>query len=242
MAGKTRGAGKPKLVVLSGAGISAESGLATFRDSGGLWEGYDVMTVASIDGWQRDPELVLEFYNQRRRQAWAAEPNDGHLAIAALEADYDVTVITQNVDGLHEKAGSSRVVHLHGELAKAQSSSDPNLIYPLDHWEVKLGDTCDLGSQLRPFIVFFGEPVPMMDVAIQITRSADIFIVVGTSLVVYPAAGLLDLVDDSIPTFVVDPSLPAVRRRPNMALIQEAAGRGMQRVCEQLMGPAADTQ
>lgn len=225
---------KPKLVVLSGAGISAESGLTTFRDSGGLWEGHDVMAVASIEGWRRDPALVLEFYNQRRRQAWAAQPNAGHRAIAELETDYDVTVITQNVDALHENAGSTRVIHLHGELAKAQSSRDPALVYPLDHWRIEPGDTCTLGSQLRPFIVFFGEPVPLMEQAIEITRAAEVLIVVGTSLVVYPAAGLLDVVDDSVPTFVVDPNLPAVRSRPNLVLVQEPAGSGMQRVRERL--------
>src|SRR5690554_1597945 len=153
---------KKKLVVLTGAGISAESGIQTFRDSNGLWEGHDVMTVASPEGWRKNPELVLEFYNQRRKDCLKAQPNPAHLGLAELEKDFDVTIITQNVDPLHEKAGSTKVIHLHGELFKSQSTLDSSLVYEMDHWELKPGDKCAKGSQLRPFIVWFGEAVPMM--------------------------------------------------------------------------------
>ena len=166
-----------KIVVLSGAGVSAESGIKTFRDSGGLWEGYDLMDVASPEGWAKDRELVLNFYNERRKNALSAKPNEGHQIITELENQFKVTVITQNVDNLHEKAGSSNVVHLHGELFKSRSTDDPNLVYEMDGWELNIGDECEKGSQLRPDIVWFGEMVPMMDVAMEETLSADIFIV-----------------------------------------------------------------
>jgi len=219
-----------KLVVLTGSGISAESGLKTFRESGGLWEGYDVYEVATPEGWHKDPALVLDFYNQRRKQAMDAEPNDAHRVLADLEKNFEVTIITQNVDNLHEKAGSTNVIHLHGELFKSRSTADESLVYDIEGWELNLGDTCEKGSQLRPHIVWFGEMVPMMEVAAEITLKADIYIVVGTSLVVYPAAGLLDYVASDVPKFIVDPNMPGVRSRPNLFLIEEKASTGMKKV------------
>ncbi len=224
-----------KIVVLSGAGVSAESGIKTFRDSGGLWEGYDVMDVASPEGWSKDRELVLNFYNERRKIAISAIPNQGHQIIAELEQSFNVTVVTQNVDNLHEKAGSTKVIHLHGELFKSRSTVDPNLIYDITGWELKSGDTCEKGSQLRPNIVWFGELVPMMNVAIEETLSADIFIVIGTSLQVYPAAGLLEYVKSSYPKFIIDPNMPNIPMRPNLTLIQEVGSVGMKKVQEILM-------
>ncbi|MFD2999470.1 NAD-dependent deacylase [Pontibacter toksunensis] len=225
---------KKRLVVLTGAGISAESGIATFRDANGLWEGHDVLEVASPQGWRKNPDLVLDFYNQRRKNAHSAEPNAGHLAIAGLEKDFDVRIITQNVDNLHERAGSSNVIHLHGKLFESRSTLDPTLIYPMEGWGLKKGDKCERGSQLRPNIVWFGEPVPMMEQAMQETMQADIFLVVGTSLVVYPAAGLVDFVPDKVPVFVVDPNLPDMRRRPNLHRYEEKASTGMQKVAQVL--------
>lgn len=219
-----------RLIVLSGAGISAESGLKTFRDANGLWEGHDVMEVASPQGWSRNRKLVLEFYNQRRKQALNALPNAGHQALVDLEEHFDVTVITQNVDNLHEKAGSSNVIHLHGELFKSRSTLDPSLIYEIDGWELNEGDKCEKGSQLRPHIVWFGEMVPMMEVAARVTYEADLFIVVGTSLAVYPAAGLLDLVDYSIPKFIIDPNLPIKKGNDYLHLFEEPATTGLPRV------------
>lgn len=226
---------KKKLVVLSGAGISAESGIKTFRDSGGLWEGHDVMEVASPEGWRRNQELVQDFYNQRRKQAKECHPNNAHLSLANLEQHFDVTIITQNVDDLHEKAGSSSVIHLHGELSKAQSSIDTKLIYDLDHWEIKKGDKCEKGSQLRPFIVWFGEPVPKMDEAIRIAKQADIFIVIGTSLQVYPAAGLIDYVPKQAQTFLIDPHSPGSGLISGITYIQKKATEGMKIVEESLL-------
>lgn len=222
--------GKKKLVVLSGAGISAESGIATFRDANGLWEGHDVMEVASPQGWRKNPELVLDFYNQRRKNAHSVQPNQGHKLLAELEQDFDVRIITQNVDDLHERAGSTHVLHLHGKLFESRSTLDPKLIYPIAGWELNLGDKCARGSQLRPNIVWFGEPVPMMEEAMKETFRADIFLVVGTSLVVYPAAGLVDLVPDEAPILVVDPNLPYLRQRPNLHLFEEKASTGMEKV------------
>jgi NAD-dependent deacetylase len=224
-----------KIVVLTGAGISAESGIATFRDSNGLWEGYDVMEVASPQGWRKNPALVLEFYNQRRKQALNALPNEGHLILARLEKHFDVTIVTQNVDNLHEKAGSSKIIHLHGELFKSRSTLDERLVYEMEHWELKLGDKCERGSQLRPHIVWFGEMVPMMDKAVEEAVSADIFIVVGTSLVVYPAAGLIDYVSVDVPKFIVDLKMPEVRRQPNLFPIEDKASTGMEKVEEVLL-------
>lgn len=219
-----------KIVVLTGAGISAESGIKTFRDADGLWEGHDVMEVASPQGWSRNRSLVLEFYNQRRKQALTSEPNTGHKALADLEEYFDVTIITQNVDNLHEKGGSTHVVHLHGELFKVRSTVDENLIYDLDGWELNEGDKCEKGSQLRPHIVWFGEMVPLMDTAARITAQADIFMVVGTSLVVYPAAGLLDMVPYTTPKFVIDPNLPISAGNEYLHLIEEPATTGVSKV------------
>lgn len=216
-----------KLVILSGAGISAESGIRTFRDSGGLWENHRVEDVATPGAWQRDPALVLEFYNQRRKQALAAKPNEAHRLLAALENDFDVTIVTQNVDDLHERAGSTGVLHLHGELFKARSTADASLLYPVEGWELNMGDTCEKGSQLRPHIVWFGEEVPAMYDAIPHCEEADVFVVVGTSLQVYPAAGLVNYVSRSVPVFVIDPQTPEVARHRNVTYIQEKATDGM---------------
>lgn len=199
---------KKKLAVLTGAGISAESGLSTFRDSGGLWEGHNVMDVASPEGWRRNKKLVLEFYNQRRRQLAKAEPNEAHKSLVKLEEKYDVTVITQNVDNLHERAGSSNVIHLHGELTKARSTADPELIYEIGSEDINIGDKCELGSQLRPHIVWFGEAVPMMGEAIKHSYEAEIFVIIGTSLVVYPAASLIEFVPENAKIYLIDPSKP----------------------------------
>jgi NAD-dependent deacetylase len=224
-----------KVVVLSGAGVSAESGIKTFRDSGGLWEGYDVMVVASPEGWQANPELVLDFYNQRRKNAINAVPNEGHLTIAELEKYFKVSVITQNIDNLHEQAGSSNVIHLHGELFKSRSTADPTLIYDVEGWELNLGDTCEKGAQLRPHIVWFGEMVPMMEVAVEEVLTADIFIVIGTSLQVYPAAGLLEYARSSTPIYVIDPNMPDISYRSNLHLIEEVGSIGMKMVKQELI-------
>jgi NAD-dependent deacetylase len=197
-----------RLVVLSGAGMSAESGIRTFRDMNGLWEEYDVMEVASIEAWYKNPELLLNFYNDRRKQMMGSKPNQGHLLLAELEKNFDVQIITQNVDDLHERAGSKHVLHLHGELTKARSTIDPSLIYVLDNPEMKIGDKCAKGSQLRPHIVWFGEEVPAMAEAVPIVESADYLCVIGTSLNVYPAAGLINYAPHSIPIFLIDPNPP----------------------------------
>jgi len=216
-----------KLVILSGAGISQESGLKTFRDMDGLWENYAVEDVASIDGWYRNPELVMDFYNQRRKQLFEAKPNAGHYGIADLEKWFDVAVITQNVDDLHERAGSSKVLHLHGELRKVRSTIDSSLIYTLDGWELKMGDKCEKGSQLRPHIVWFGEAVPAIYDAIPLVENADIIVVIGTSLAVYPAAGLVHYAKPGAPVFVIDPNRPEVALK-NVVYIDEKAGAGVE--------------
>jgi NAD-dependent deacetylase len=226
---------KKKIVVLSGAGISAESGLATFRDSGGLWEGYKIEDVATPEAWRKNQELVLDFYNQRRKAALEAQPNAGHKALVKLEEKYEVVIVTQNVDDLHERAGSSCILHLHGELFKSRSTADEHLIYDIKGWELKPGDKCEKGSQLRPHIVWFGEMVPMMDKAMKEAMSADIFIVVGTSLQVYPAAGLLDYVPETSPKFIVDPNIPPVNNIPNIEFIQEKAAAGLTKLCDRLL-------
>jgi NAD-dependent deacetylase len=218
-----------RLTVLTGAGVSAESGIRTFRDSNGLWENHDVMEVASPEGWRKNRELVLEFYNQRRTQAKDCQPNPAHLALAALEKYLDVQIITQNVDDLHERAGSSKVLHLHGELNKAQSTLDPNLIYPLNYREIKPGDTCEKGSQLRPFIVWFGEQVPMMVPAVNLVKESDFFLVLGTSLQVYPAASLIDYVPADSPKFLIDPVKPDTYLSEEIIIIQEKATTGMEK-------------
>jgi NAD-dependent deacetylase len=226
---------RKKLVVLTGAGVSAESGIRTFRDSNGLWENHDVMEVASPDGWRKNRTLVLEFYNQRRKQARECQPNAAHLALAALERHLEVHIITQNVDDLHERAGSSKVLHLHGELNKSQSTLDPKLIYEMDHWEIKEGDQCEKGSQLRPFIVWFGEAVPMMTPAIELTRTADYFLVLGTSMQVYPAASLIDYVPGHARTYLIDPVRPDFRMGHRVTMIQEKATLGMQTFTELIL-------
>jgi len=229
---------KKKLVVLSGSGISAESGIPTFRDSGGLWEGYDISEVATPEAWTRNRELVLNFYNERRKAALAAQPNQGHKVLAELEKYFEVTVITQNVDDLHEKAGSSNIIHLHGELFKSRSTLDEQLIYDIEGWELKLGDKCERGSQLRPHIVWFGEMVPMMEIAAQEADRADIFVVVGTSLLVYPAAGLIHNVGSDVPIYIVDPSVPETGLGSRVKKIAESASTGLVKVREELMAMA----
>jgi NAD-dependent deacetylase len=225
---------KKKLVILSGAGISQESGLKTFRDMGGLWEQYDVTEVASPEAWEKNPDLVLRFYNERRKQLWEARPNAGHMGIAELENWFDVEIITQNVDDLHEQAGSTKVLHLHGELRKARSTVDPNLVYTLKNRELKMGDLCEKGSQLRPHIVWFGEPVTEIERAAEMVNTADIFVVVGTSLLVYPAAGLLYYTKPDIPIFVVDPGSPQISGK-QVTFIIEKAGKGVQMLKEKLL-------
>ncbi len=221
---------KKKVVVLSGAGVSAESGIATFRDSNGLWEGNDVMAVASPQGWQKNKALVLEFYNQRRKQAASVKPNEAHHVIAALEDDFEVVVITQNVDNLHERAGSTNIIHLHGELFKSRSTVDEKLIYDMKGLEINIGDKCEKGSQLRPHIVWFGESVPLIAEAARICETADFFVVVGTSLVVYPAASLVDYVPLDTPRFIVDPKKPEVSYSKKQTFIEEKATTGMVKV------------
>jgi NAD-dependent deacetylase len=224
-----------KLVVLTGSGISAESGIKTFREMGGLWEEYDVHEVASPQGWATDMDLVLRFYNERRKKLLEAEPNPGHTGLAELEEYFDVEIITQNVDNLHERAGSTKVLHLHGELMKVRSTHDPSLVYELDGWELKRGDTCEMGYQLRPHIVWFGESVPLIETAIEITQTADIFAVIGTSLVVYPAAGLVDYVPDGVPIYLIDPNDLPVPRHRNVEIIKEKAGAGLPILKERLL-------
>lgn len=222
-----------KLVILTGAGMSAESGIRTFRDQGGLWEDYDIMEVASIQGWRKNPELILKFYNQRRKELLEAKPNAGHTGLAELEKSFEVKIITQNIDNLHERAGSTSVLHLHGELMKARSTVDPSLIYTLDHWEMKIGDKCEKGSQLRPHIVWFGEDVPAMEEAIPITETADILCVIGTSLNVYPAAGLIHYAPGNIPVFLIDPNPPDALPKW-VKVIAKGAGAGVANLSKRL--------
>lgn len=229
---------KPKLVVLSGAGVSAESGLKTFRDSGGLWEGYDVYEVASPEGWRRNPSLILDFYNARRREILAARPNAAHIGIGALEEHFDVTVITQNIDDLHERAGSSRVIHLHGEIFKMRSSLQDSPVYPVEG-EMHLGDLAPDGSQLRPFVVWFGEAVPLIDTAAKLAEQADILVVIGTSLNVYPAAGLLHAIRPGTPVYVIDKRIPPVQNLAGMHLIEKTASEGVRELGEWLGVPQA---
>lgn len=216
-----------KVVVLSGAGISAESGLKTFREMGGLWEEYDVMEVASPQAWERDRALVLRFYNERRRQLLDARPNAGHTGLAALEKRFDVRIVTQNVDNLHERAGSTRVLHLHGELSKARSTADPSLVYEIEGWELSEGDLCEKGSQLRPHIVWFGEAVPAMEAAAALAAEADIFVIVGTSLNVYPAAGLIHYVPAGVPVYLIDPNEVPLPKGREVRMIREKASLGL---------------
>jgi len=225
---------KKKIVVLTGAGISAESGLKTFRDSNGLWEEHRIEDVASPEGWHRNKQLVLNFYNQRRKQLLECKPNRAHIALAELEEKYDVSVITQNVDNLHELGGSTHVVHLHGELLKARSTEHEDLVYD---WEkdIVIGDTCEKGFQLRPYIVWFGEAVPKMEEAIPLVRQADIFIVIGTSMVVYPAAGLINYTGYETPKWLIDPNETALPSIPNLKFINEKATVGVDYLVKQLL-------
>jgi len=220
------------IVVLTGAGMSAESGLKTFRDADGLWEGHNVMEVATPEGFAANPELVLEFYNQRRRQLFEVTPNSAHFGLAELEKNYKVTIITQNVDDLHERAGSKNVIHLHGELLKARNIVDEFSVIDCKT-DIKLGDTCPKGHQLRPHIVWFGEAVPMIDTAVGVCMTADILLIIGTSMQVYPAASLMHYVPEHIPTFFIDPK-PAIESKHNLTVIAETATVGMKRFIESL--------
>lgn len=224
-----------KLVVLTGSGISSESGLKTFRDSGGLWENYDVMEVASYAGWLKNMELVLRFYNERRAQLEKAMPNTAHTGLVELEKYFDVQIITQNVDNLHEKAGSRQVLHLHGILTRARSTGDPDLIYEIGYKSINRGDLCEKGFQLRPDIVWFGEAVPAIEKAAMLTSEADIFVVIGTSMVVYPAAGLIDYVPKHAPVFLIDPNDVAVPVYRPVTFIREMAGTGVTQLTKVLV-------
>lgn len=224
-----------KIVVLTGAGISAESGLSTFRDNNGLWNNYKVEEVATPEAWESNMELVLEFYNQRRKQLHEVEPNAAHKALAKLESKYEVDIITQNIDDLHERGGSTRVLHLHGELKKVRSTLDPELIYDLEGWELKKGDLCEQGHQLRPHVVWFGEPVPYILNAAELATQADILIVIGTSLVVYPAAGLIHYVHAESPKYLIDPKAAPVIMIDNLELINKKAVEGVPDLVERLL-------
>jgi NAD-dependent deacetylase len=223
------------IVILTGAGISAESGLKTFRDSDGLWEGYNIEDVATPEAWQRDPALVQQFYNERRKSVLEAEPNAAHYALAKLEDKYKVTIITQNIDDLHERAGSTNVVHLHGVITRSQSSKNAKLTYPITGWELGMDEVCELGSPLRPHVVWFGEMVPMISTAAQICAIADLFILVGTSLAVYPASGLINYVPDEIPKYIVDPKVPTVYNVANVTKIEAKATVGVPELVRELL-------
>ena len=216
-----------KLVVLTGAGMSAESGIRTFRDSDGLWEEYRVEDVCTPEAWARNPELVNDFYNQRRKQLLKAKPNAGHVGLARLERDFEVEIITQNIDDLHERAGNTRVLHLHGELRKVRSERNPDLIYDLDGWELKYGQRGEDGALLRPHVVWFGEAVPNIEEAARMVEGADIFVVIGTSLAVYPAAGLLHYAPAGCPVFLIDPRVPECARGRGITLIETGASEGV---------------
>jgi len=222
-----------KLVVLTGAGISAESGISTFRDSGGLWEQHRIEDVATFEGWLKNRKLVLEFYNQRRKQLFDVEPNAGHYELARLEKDYEVQIITQNVDDLHERAGSTRVLHLHGELKKARSVADDSYVVEIDGWELNEGMLCPQGAQLRPHIVWFGEAVPLIGHAAELCGEADYFLIVGTSLDVYPAAGLLNYVPHTAPVYLVDPN-DVLTGTPDVIYVKAPASTGVKYVADEL--------
>lgn len=215
------------LVILTGAGMSSESGIRTFREAGGLWEEYDVTEVASPIGWQKNMDLVLRFYNERRKQLEGCNPNTGHTGIAQLEKYFNVRIITQNIDNLHERAGSTHVLHLHGEITKARSTCDPNLIYDIGYSNITRGDLCEKGSQLRPHIVWFGEPVPMMEEAVRITSEAEIFIVIGSSLNVYPAAGLIAYAPENASLWLIDPNEVYISVNRHVEIIREPASKGV---------------
>ena len=225
---------KKKIVVFSGAGMSAESGIKTFRDTGGLWEEYKIEDVATFEAWIKNQPLVLDFYNQRRKQVMDAQPNEAHFLVAKLQEHFDVQVITQNIDDLHERAGSKKVLHLHGEIMKGRSSVRHDLVYPLNHWEIKKGDVCEVGSQIRPHIVWFGEAVPEMDKASELAEKADVFITIGTSLNVYPAANLIHVIEGHIPKFLVDPGDFNLDYIKNLTIIKSTAVEGMKVLSKKL--------
>jgi NAD-dependent deacetylase len=216
------------IAVLTGAGISAESGISTFRDSNGLWEGYDVMSVASPQGWAKNKKLVLDFYNERRKNLRLAVPNLAHLALAKLQQRFNLCIITQNVDDLHERAGSKNIIHLHGELLQSRSTLNPDLVYPIEGDELNIGDTCGNGSQLRPNIVWFGEEVPQMEKAIEVVLKAEVFIIIGTSLQVYPAASLIHYVKKGTPIYYIDPKTPENKLDKKVVHIKEKATLGVE--------------
>ncbi len=224
---------KKHIVILTGAGISAESGLQTFRDSDGLWMGYNIEDVATPRGFAKNPALVLDFYNQRRKNVKAAEPNEAHKGLAALEKDFKVTIITQNIDDLHERGGSTNILHLHGEIFKMHSQHSPHEVLPIEG-DINVGDVGKDGSQLRPHIVWFEEPVPMIEKAVEIMRTADIFVLIGTSLQVYPAAGLIDVVDDDVPKYIIDKKIPEVSRFRNIIPLEGTATEGVSRLSKLL--------
>ena len=223
------------IVVLTGAGISAESGLKTFRDSDGLWEGYNIEDVATPQAWQRDPELVQNFYNMRRKAVLEAVPNAAHYALAQLEKKFDVTIITQNIDDLHERAGSTNVVNLHGIITRSQSSINPELTYPINGWELGMDEVCELGSPLRAHVVWFGEDVPMIEKAAAICANAELFILTGTSLAVYPAAGLIHYVPSGVKKYIIDPKIPDVDRLNNVVKIEANASIGIPGLVNELL-------
>lgn len=226
---------KPKLVVFTGAGISAESGIKTFRDTDGLWEEYNINDVATPQAWAKNQQLVLEFYNARRKQVIEAKPNKAHTVLVELENKFDVHIITQNIDDLHERAGSKKVLHLHGEIIKSRSSVDSSKIYPVKGAEIKKGELCELGSQLRPHIVWFGELVPQMEMAYFIAQKADIFCVIGTSMAVYPAAGLIEFVKKEVPKYVIDPNDLIINTNPEIVFIKEKASIGLPKLASILL-------
>jgi len=224
-----------RLVILTGAGMSSESGIRTFRDSGGLWEEYDVTEVATPAAWAKNRDLVLRFYNERRRQLADCKPNEGHIGLSELEKYFDVRIITQNIDDLHERAGSTKILHLHGELTHARSTTDPSLLYNIGYKDINPGDSCEKGSQLRPHIVWFGEEVPMMDEAVNIAGEADIFVVIGSSLNVYPAAGLINYAPQKASLWLIDPKDVAVPSNINVNVIKEKASSGVAILTDQLL-------
>ncbi|WP_037314548.1 NAD-dependent deacylase [Salegentibacter sp. Hel_I_6] len=227
---------KKKVVVLTGAGISAESGIKTFRDADGLWEGHDVMEIASPIGWEKDQNRVLEFYNQRRRQLLTVAPNAAHFALVKLAEKFDVEIITQNIDDLHERAGSDKVTHLHGELLKARSTFNENLVMDWKQ-DINLGDFCEFNHQLRPHVVWFGEAVPMFEKAMEIVAEAEILIIIGTSMQVYPAAGLLDFSPRGIPIYFIDPK-PNILEKGNLSIITKTASKGVPKLVDELINSA----
>jgi NAD-dependent deacetylase len=225
---------KQKLIAFTGAGISAESGIRTFREAGGLWESYDIHEVATPEAWVRNPDLVNRFYNDRRRQVFSSAPNKGHHVLAELQESFDVTIITQNIDDLHERAGSEKVLHLHGEITKARSTDFPELIYTIGYTDLTNESVCEHGAPLRPHIVWFGEAVPMMDPAIDLVKEADLLLIIGTSLAVYPAAGLIHYASEKIPKWYIDPEASRVESVKNLNIITEKSGTALPKLAELL--------